>query len=241
MSLPIDDFRNEILRSIETNRITCITGETGCGKSSMVPQFIVADSAGRGQRVHVIMTQPRRVAAVTLARRISRQIGSDLGSRVGYKIGSGDRSSTEKNLITVATAGYLLQHLARRPENIRKYTHLILDEVHERETDMDLLNLLIKKILQRERSKIRIILMSATLQAETISSYFSLDAVVPNIIHVGASPFEVSTIFLEDIASILPKSKHISSILSSTVDAFNLASKAGRLSAAKPQVILFSK
>lgn len=237
--LPIIEFRDEILQSIARHRVTCITGETGCGKSSMVPQFIVLDAADRGKRVRVLLTQPRRVAAVTLARRISRQLGDDLGSQVGYRIGNEDRTTSKDNLITVATAGYLLQHLSRRPESIKRYSHLVLDEVHERAMDMDLLNLLIKKLFERENLRIKLILMSATLQSDTIINYFFLDDVIPISIHVGQSPFRNSTVYLDSLQTILPNPKQLASVISSALDGFNVAALSGSVSAVKPQVASF--
>ena len=238
VDLPISEFRKSILHSIKNHQVTCISGDTGCGKSTMVPQFIVLDAVERSKRVRVIVTQPRRVAAVSLANRISRQLGEDLGSQVGYKIGHEDSSNNKRNIITVATAGYLLKHLGTRPQSVDKYTHIVLDEVHERDMDMDLLNLLVKKILERYSSKIKLILMSATLQANAIVKYFSLHDVIPYSIHVGKSPFQIDTIYLDNLSAILPNFKQLPSIMKSTIDSFNGAAQSQRLAAAKAQALM---
>ncbi len=202
----------------------------------MVPQFLVLDALERSERVKVIVTQPRRVAAVALANRISRQIGGDLGSKVGYRIGAGDRSATKDSLITVATAGYLLKHLSGHPHEIQAYTHIFLDEVHERGIDMDLLNLVLKKILENGAVSFKLILMSATFQAEAVTKYFALDGLLQTSIHVGESPFNVRTLFLDELADYLPWPRQVASMISSAVDRFDNAAQAQNPANAKPIV-----
>ncbi len=207
----------------------------------MVPQFLVLDALERNEQVKVMVTQPRRVAAVALARRISRQIGGDLGSKVGYKIGSGDRSATKDSLITVATAGHTLKYFSGQPQKIHEYTHIVLDEVHERGIDMDLLNLLFKKILENGGVGFKLILMSATFQAEAVTNYFALDGISQTSIHVGESPFNVRTIFLDDLAEYMPCPRHLASMISNAVVHFDSAAQAQNLAIAKPHVRLSLK
>ena len=209
--LPIEEFRESIVESLSINNVLCISGGTGSGKSTMVPQYIVLHSLERQERVRVLVSQPRRVAAIEIANRISSQIGADLGERVHYKVGlqrSGDRSSSNRSLITVATAGYILKYLSHSPTHIRKFTHLILDEVHERDLDMDLLCLVIKKIRSNVTSAFKLIFMSATLQQQKMIEYFAQPGQFYNEIFVGTSPFPVRTVFLEDLASYLTKEKY---------------------------------
>ena len=140
-ALPIAEHRETILRSIAASRVTCIQGETGCGKSSMVPQFIVDDAAARGAHAKVIVTQPRRIAAVTLASRVAEQRGEAVGGAVGYRIGHGDHVDCDATSITFVTIGYLLQYLCHNPALIRRYTHLVLDEVRPSEPFQALIQL----------------------------------------------------------------------------------------------------
>ncbi|KAF4746481.1 hypothetical protein FOZ62_010867, partial [Perkinsus olseni] len=129
--LPIDDHRPTIMDRIRKQTVTLIHGDTGCGKSSRVPQFIIeADPNAK-----IVVTQPRRLAAITLAHRVRDELtacGKDGASLVGYRIGGGERSessgATEPRILFVTT-GYLLQSLVQDPIRLyTKWTHVILDE-----------------------------------------------------------------------------------------------------------------
>jgi len=171
--LPIFSHREKILQHIRTHRVTHIQGETGCGKSTQVPKYIMEDAAkeqkeGRGSgRTKIVVTQPRRMAAITLARRVASELDEDIGKTVGYKI-SGDSVSGK---LCFATTGFLLQVLVNNPEEFGTYTHVILDEVHERSVDADLLTMLMKLLMQCY-PEVKLIVMSATLQAKLFAEYF---------------------------------------------------------------------
>ncbi|EKX32518.1 hypothetical protein GUITHDRAFT_60737, partial [Guillardia theta CCMP2712] len=170
--LPILQFKEKILQEINSNTVTCIQGETGCGKSSMVPQFILDDARARRQRVNVIVSQPRRLAAVALARRVASQNNEKIGKTIGYRIGQGDHVVSMETQVTFVTIGYLLHKLYHNPKTFFKSSHVVLDEVHERGMDSDLLNLLIKKLMENSKSSTKLIIMSATLQANLFSQFF---------------------------------------------------------------------
>eukprot|EP00960_Hanusia_phi_P077982 768764-Hanusia_phi.AAC.2 len=198
-SLPILQFKDTILSEINNHTVTCIQGETGCGKSSMVPQFILEDGRERRQRVNVIVSQPRRLAAVSLARRVASQNNEEMGRTIGYRIGQGDHVVSKDTMITFVTIGYLLQYFSHHPENFSKYTHVVLDEVHERGMDSDLLNLLIKKLMQNSKSSTKLVIMSATLQAHLFGQYFTPeDEMVRDTIFVGARRYPVEVYFLDE-------------------------------------------
>ena len=205
-ALPIAEHRHTILQSIAASQVTCIQGETGCGKSSMVPQYIVDDARARGAAAKVIVTQPRRIAAVTLAGRVAQQRGQAVGGEVGYRIGHGDHVDCDSTAITFVTIGYLLQFLCHNPGLIRRYTHLVLDEVHERSMDSDLLVLLVKKLLDGPGAAgLRVVIMSATLQAGLFGAYFAPPGrPAPEPIFVGVRRFPVAEVFLEDLAAAIP-------------------------------------
>merc|ERR1719272_1834559 len=125
--------------------------------------------AGIGDgRTKIVVTQPRRMAAITLARRVASELGEEVGKTVGYKI-SGD---TVAGKLCFATTGFLLQVLVNQPEEFGTYTHVILDEVHERSVDADLLTMLMKLLMQCY-PEVKLIVMSATLQAKLFADYFS--------------------------------------------------------------------
>eukprot|EP00927_Polykrikos_kofoidii_P065848 TRINITY_DN61566_c0_g1_i1.p1 TRINITY_DN61566_c0_g1~~TRINITY_DN61566_c0_g1_i1.p1 ORF type:complete len:1315 (+),score=219.40 TRINITY_DN61566_c0_g1_i1:151-4095(+) len=213
-SLPIFAHREAILEHVRTHRVTHIQGETGCGKSTQVPKYIMeaaeSDRKGGSSRGYtkIVVTQPRRMAAVTLARRVASELGEEVGKTVGYKI-SGE---TVSGKLCFATTGFLLQVLQREPEEFGTYSHVILDEVHERSVDADLLTLLLKLLMHRYLD-VKLVVMSATLQARLFAQYFeNLDKqylrghgsrlraplnVAP--IFVGVRTFPVEDIFLDEI------------------------------------------
>ena len=201
--LPIMDHREAIVAAVAARAVTCIQGETGCGKSSMVPQFLVQAARARGEPVRVVVTQPRRIAAITLARRVAEQLGSQpLGRVVGYRVGHGDRLDSPRCAVRFVTAGYLLQHLSHRPEHLARYTHVVLDEVHERSMDMDMLLLLLRTLTGPEGpgNRTKLVVMSATLQAGLFGDYFATpECPAADAIFVGARRFPVRTVFLDGL------------------------------------------
>lgn len=212
--LPIYGHRQPILDHIASHRVTHIQGETGCGKSTQVPKYIMEDAeerrrSGNGDgRTKIVVTQPRRMAAITLARRVASELGEEVGKTIGYKI-SGDSVSGK---MCFATTGFLLQVLVNQPEEFGTYTHVILDEVHERSVDADLLTMLMKLLMQCY-TDVKLIVMSATLQAKLFADYFqaleleylghkrgrSAPKLKVEPIFVGVRTFDVEEIFLDEI------------------------------------------
>ncbi|CAJ1421592.1 unnamed protein product [Effrenium voratum] len=149
-AMPIDEHRDEIVRTIRERRVTCIQGETGCGKSSRVPQYVYhlcrqpPKRPGDPERV-IVCTQPRRLAALTLAQRVAKEMGEQsIGSLVGFRISGESVFDFRRTKILFVTTGYLLQVLVNDPGQIHRYSHIILDEAHERSVDADLLSLVLK-------------------------------------------------------------------------------------------------
>lgn len=143
--LPIMAYKQKIVSMIETNQVTVIQGATGCGKTTQVPQFILDSCVENGVYCNIIITQPRRIAAVSVTRRVSDERSWPVGTLVGYEIGFNHRTSTDTRL-TFCTTGVLLQKLINK-KNMCNYTHVILDEVHERDQDMDFALLIVRKLL----------------------------------------------------------------------------------------------
>jgi HrpA-like RNA helicase len=167
--LPIEDKKDEILATIQNNQITIISGSTGCGKTTMVPVYLY-ERYGNLKEFKLLVTQPRRIATKSIARRLSQLMNSHLGGLVGYKIGRTDETSSETRII-IATTG-LFYNIIIHQEDLAEYSHIILDEVHEREIDIDIVLIMMQYVLHRN-NKIKLILMSATIQIELFAKYFS--------------------------------------------------------------------
>ncbi|KAL6598776.1 P-loop containing nucleoside triphosphate hydrolase protein [Neocallimastix sp. 'constans'] len=166
-ALPIYSARDKITKEILNNKALIIVGETGSGKTTQIPQFL--HYAGLSKNGIIACTQPRRVAAMSIARRVSEEFGTRLGDRVGYSIRFDDKTSPN-TIIKYMTDGMLLRELLS-DNMLKKYSVVILDEAHERTLRTDILFGMLKSI-QRKRDDLKIIVMSATLDAEKFSEYF---------------------------------------------------------------------
>ena len=196
-SLPMWTFKDEVLATIERNQVTIIRGETGCGKSTQTPAFILEHELSHGRPCKVYCTEPRRISAITLAQRVSQELGEarrDLGSErslIGFAIRLESQVANSTRLV-YATTGIVLRMLESE-QGFTGVTHIVVDEVHERSIETDFLLILLKK-LRYNRPRLKIILMSATVDAVKFSKYFD-DAPVLN---VPGRTFPVERRFLED-------------------------------------------
>ncbi|CAD7948960.1 unnamed protein product, partial [Amoebophrya sp. A120] len=171
--LPIDEHKENIQRTIALQRVTFIRGETGCGKSTRVPVFVREmhlQDASCHRKPRILMTQPRRMACKTLAQRIAVLLGEEgPGRSVGYRIGGSARDS-DKTEILLCTTGHLLESSVQNPARLKQFTHIILDEVHERSIDADFASLILR--LFALVADFKLIVMSATLQGNLFAQYF---------------------------------------------------------------------
>ncbi|XP_074264204.1 DExH-box ATP-dependent RNA helicase DExH1 isoform X2 [Silene latifolia] len=192
--LPAFQVRAEFLKSVAQNQVLVVSGETGCGKTTQLPQFILEKEISLlcGADCNIICTQPRRIAAISVAARISSERGENLGETVGYQIRLETKRSAQTRLL-FCTTGVLLRQLVQDP-NLTGVSHLLVDEIHERGMYEDFLLIILKDLLPR-RPDLRLILMSATINAELFSQYFG-DA--PTI-HIPGLTFPVTELFLEDV------------------------------------------
>lgn len=165
--LPIVEKREEILEAIRTRQVLVIVGETGSGKSTQIPKMCL--EAGRGSQGLIGCTQPRRIAAVTLAARVAEELGEQGMRLVGHKIRFQDRTSRSTR-IKFMTDGILLAEV-QRDRSFRAYDTLIIDEAHERTLNIDFLLGLIQRILPR-RPDLKVIITSATIDPEKFSRAF---------------------------------------------------------------------
>uniref|UniRef100_A0A0E0EKA8 RNA helicase n=1 Tax=Oryza meridionalis TaxID=40149 RepID=A0A0E0EKA8_9ORYZ len=166
-TLPIYKFRDELLKAVEEYQVIVIVGETGSGKTTQIPQYL--HEAGYTAKGKVACTQPRRVAAMSVAARVSQEMGVKLGHEVGYSIRFEDCTS-EKTLIKYMTDGMLLREFLGEPD-LASYSVVMVDEAHERTLSTDILFGLVKDI-SRFRPDLKLLISSATLDAEKFSDYF---------------------------------------------------------------------
>ncbi|KAH8175753.1 helicase associated domain (HA2) domain-containing protein [Sarocladium implicatum] len=165
--LPAFAVREDLLRVIRENQVTIVIGETGSGKTTQLTQFLYED--GYGKTGIIGCTQPRRVAAMSVAKRVAEEMEVPLGSTVGYAIRFEDYTS-EETKIKYLTDGILLRESLNEPD-MDRYSCIIMDEAHERALNTDILMGLIKKILQRRRD-LKLIVTSATMNAKRFSDFF---------------------------------------------------------------------
>ncbi|UNI14744.1 RNA helicase [Purpureocillium takamizusanense] len=165
--LPAFAVREELLRVVRENQVTIVIGETGSGKTTQLTQFLYEDGYGRTGKI--ACTQPRRVAAMSVAKRVADEMQVRLGSTVGYSIRFEDVTSDE-TVIKYMTDGILLRESLNEPD-LDRYSCIIMDEAHERALNTDILMGLFKKILQRRRD-LKLIVTSATMNAKRFSDFF---------------------------------------------------------------------
>lgn len=166
-SLPIFQFREKLLQAVYANNVIIVVGETGSGKTTQITQYLA--EAGYASKGKIGCTQPRRVAATSVARRVAEEVGCVLGEYVGYSIRFEDLTSPETK-IKYMTDGMLLRECLLDPD-LTQYSAIILDEAHERNIHTDVLMGLMKQTLLR-RKDLKLIVTSATLDADKFSNYF---------------------------------------------------------------------
>ncbi|NXF94437.1 DEXH5 helicase, partial [Eubucco bourcierii] len=195
--LPAWQERDRILELLESHQVLVVSGMTGCGKTTQIPQFILdASLQGSPSRVaNIICTQPRRISAISVAERVAKERTERVGLTVGYQIRLESVKSSATRLL-YCTTGVLLRRL-EADLTLQGITHIIVDEVHERTEESDFLLLVLKDIMS-QRPDLRIILMSATLNAELFSQYFHFCPVIS----IPGRTFPVDQYFLEDVIAM---------------------------------------
>ncbi|HUA28878.1 MAG TPA: ATP-dependent RNA helicase HrpA [Streptosporangiaceae bacterium] len=166
-ALPISQRKDEIAALIRDHQVVIVAGETGSGKTTQLPKICL--ELGRGVAGQIGHTQPRRIAARTVAERIAEELGTELGTAVGYKIRFTDRSSDD-TLIKVMTDGILLTEM-QRDRQLRRYDTLIIDEAHERSLNIDFILGYLKRLLP-SRPDLKVIITSATIDPDRFSKHF---------------------------------------------------------------------
>ncbi|KAF4635844.1 hypothetical protein G7Y89_g2245 [Cudoniella acicularis] len=168
--LPVHKQRQEFLDMFQKTQILVFVGETGSGKTTQIPQFVLFDDLPHFNRKLVACTQPRRVAAMSVAQRVANEMDVKLGEEVGYSIRFEDVTGP-KTILKYMTDGMLLRE-AMHDHNLTRYSCIILDEAHERTLSTDILMGLLKEVAIR-RPDLKIVIMSATLDAQKFQRYFN--------------------------------------------------------------------
>ncbi|XP_003908583.2 putative ATP-dependent RNA helicase DHX57 isoform X1 [Papio anubis] len=196
-SLPAWEERETILNLLRKHQVVVISGMTGCGKTTQIPQFILDDSLnGPPEKVaNIICTQPRRISAISVAERVAKERAERVGLTVGYQIRLESVKSSATRLL-YCTTGVLLRRL-EGDTALQGVSHIIVDEVHERTEESDFLLLVLKDIVS-QRPGLQVILMSATLNAELFSEYFNSCPVIT----IPGRTFPVDQFFLEDAIAV---------------------------------------
>ncbi|XP_052015619.1 ATP-dependent RNA helicase DHX29 [Apodemus sylvaticus] len=198
--LPVFRHRDSIVETLKRHRVVVVAGETGSGKSTQVPHFLLEDlllNECGARKCNIVCTQPRRISAVSLATRVSEELGCESGpggrnSLCGYQIRMESRASESTRLL-YCTTGVLLRKL-QEDGLLTDVSHVIVDEVHERSVQSDFLLVILKEILQK-RSDLHLILMSATVDSDKFSTYFTHCP----ILRISGRSYPVEVFHLEDI------------------------------------------
>ncbi|XP_077104242.1 ATP-dependent DNA/RNA helicase DHX36 isoform X2 [Siphateles boraxobius] len=199
--LPSYGMREELVKLISANQVLVVSGETGCGKTTQVTQFILDDfiQRGMGSLCRVVCTQPRRISAISVAERVASERAEPVGEgkSCGYQIRLQSRLPRKRGSVLYCTTGIILQWL-RSDTYLSSVSHLILDEIHERSLQSDVLLTIVKDLLIA-RDDLKVVLMSATLNAEKFSKYFNNCP----MIHIPGYTYPVKEFLLEDVVELL--------------------------------------
>lgn len=203
-SLPAWATQDAIIKAVNTYQVTIISGETGSGKSTQSVQFVLDDmiKRGLGAVANIVCTQPRRISALGLADRVSEERCCAVGDEVGYVIRGDSKVKPGTTKITFMTTGVLLRRIQTGDvaSSLADITHVVVDEVHERSLDTDFLLALLRDILVH-RKDLKVILMSATLDADIFTEYFGGPDRVGRVTIPGRT-YPVEDYYLDDIVRL---------------------------------------
>ena len=209
--LPMNQHRAQVLNLVSNNVYSIIVGATGSGKTTQVPQILLDDaiSKGNGSSCNIICTQPRRIAAISVAKRVAVERAENLQDCVGYHVRFDSKLPRIGGSVTYCTTGILQQQLQHFPDEVLdNVSHLVIDEVHERDMLIDFLLILLKKNIMRRhalgKSNPQVVLMSATMDTELFASYFQNDITGKGMIDcptlsVPGRTFPVKERYLDEI------------------------------------------
>lgn len=218
--LPILERKEEILSAILHNQVVIVAGETGSGKTTQLP--VICLEADRGKHGKIGCTQPRRIAAVSIAKRVSEELRCSLGDEVGYKIRFHDKDSLQ-TCIKFMTDGILLAEIEQDP-HLSSYDTLIIDEAHERSLNIDFILGYLKKLLSK-RPDLKIIISSATIDTKLFSNAFGNAPVI----EVSGRVFPVELLYLNDEDDDSIEETYVDSAVKAAQDLLDLYSNGDML------------
>jgi ATP-dependent helicase HrpA len=184
--LPVSQRKDEIAKAIRDHQVVIVAGETGSGKTTQIPKICL--ELGRGVAGQIGHTQPRRLAARSVAERIAHELGTELGSTIGYKVRFTDASS-DNTLVKLMTDGILLAELAR-DQRLLRYDTLIIDEAHERSLNIDFILGYLHRLLP-SRPDLKVIITSATIDPDRFAAHFSQGESTTPVIEVSGRTYPV--------------------------------------------------
>lgn len=196
--LPAWNLQEELIDAVDAAQVTIVSGETGSGKSTQCVQFILDDLILRrlGHAANIVCTQPRRISALGLAERVSDERCGVVGGEIGYVIRGEARQKAGVTKVVFVTTGVLLRRL-QMGDGLEDVSHVVVDEVHERSLDTDFLLILLKRILA-VREDLRVVLMSATLDARVFAEYFGGEGKV-KVVEIRGRMFPVEDYYLDQV------------------------------------------
>ncbi|XP_014832185.1 PREDICTED: putative ATP-dependent RNA helicase TDRD9 [Poecilia mexicana] len=205
-SLPITKDKEQLISFIESNSVVIVRGATGSGKTTQLPQFILDHYNEKTASCNIVVTQPRKIGATSIARWVAAQRKCILGSLVGYQVAL-EKMATEHTRLIYMTTGVLLQKLVLA-KSLTEYSHIFVDEVHERSEEMDFLLLVLRKLLHSNSRHVKIILMSATINCREFAEYFATPIwgkMSPAYVYeVEGAPFTIEEFYLDDLQKLYP-------------------------------------
>merc|ERR1719387_2353263 len=194
-ALPTAAAREKVLQAIAQNQVIVVTGGTGSGKTTQIPQYIIEDAATSGVAVNIACTQPRRLAAISVAERVAAERGETLRKSVGYSVRFDSQFPRQTvGTICYMTVGIMLKRLSNGLHGI---SHLIIDEVHERDTDTDFLLCVLRQSLHNF-PELCVILMSASVNSNQLTKYFGCPLVA-----IPGALYPVEKLFINDALRIV--------------------------------------
>lgn len=195
--LPVFQYKSALIEAIRTNRVVVIKGATGCGKTTQVPQYILDEyiETGYGAECCIIVTQPRRISAVSVAERVASERAEILGTSVGYSVRFDTILPRSHASMLFCTVGVLLRKLENGLHGI---SHVVVDEIHERDINTDFVLVILRDMIQAYPN-LRVVLMSATIDTQMFTEYFGNCPIV----EIEGRSFPVQEYYLEDVIQML--------------------------------------
>ena len=211
-ALPVQQMASDVLVKVELNQVSVVMAATGSGKTTQLPQMILDDyiMQGEGAKCNIIVTQPRRIAAISVAQRVAKERGEAVGQSVGYAVRFDQRPPKKHGSINFCTTGHFLRRLqASLTEDdqsgyLENVSHIIVDEVHERDIETDLLLIVLRRIMaerkRQNKAEFKVVLMSATIDPTLFCNYFAdpTTKLPAPVVDVPGRSFPVERHYLEE-------------------------------------------